>query len=129
MPVNNLTGSVGPARIATLLFAQCGSAFSSRLVVAVVSSRGKVLDESERLHQVLKVPNDDLLILLRLTCRLFDEMKSLSGQTEREPSPSVETYWVVDVFGQNDKVKVRSIRNLLLLLLTAVIVGGAQGDS
>lgn len=35
-------------------------------------------------------------------------MKSLSGQTEREPSPSVETYWVVDVFGQNDKVKVRA---------------------
>ncbi|KAI9558526.1 hypothetical protein GHT06_015314 [Daphnia sinensis] len=34
-------------------------------------------------------------------------MKSLNGQSEREPSPSVETYWVVDVFGQNDKVKVR----------------------
>lgn len=41
-------------------------------------------------------------------------MKSLSGQTEREPSPSVETYWVVDVFGQNDKVKVsaRALRFL-----------------
>ncbi|KAK4009744.1 uncharacterized protein LOC123471528 [Daphnia magna] len=37
-------------------------------------------------------------------------MKSLNGQTEREPSPSVETYWVVDVFGQNDKVKRKSRR-------------------
>lgn len=77
-----------------------------------------VLDEFDSVPFVQKClsPNEDLL-LLRLTCRLFDtnrlakinniKMKSLSGQTEREPSPSVETYWVVDVFGQNDKVKVR----------------------
>ena len=52
-------------------------------------------------------------------------MKSLSGQTEREPSPSVETYWVVDVFGQNDKVKV-SARALRFLSSSSAIVRSAS---
>lgn len=35
-------------------------------------------------------------------------MKTLNGQSGdmTEQSANVETYWVVDVFGQNDKVKV-----------------------
>ena len=35
-------------------------------------------------------------------------MKTLNGQSGdmTEQSSNVETYWVVDVFGQNDKVKV-----------------------
>jgi len=39
-------------------------------------------------------------------------MKALNGQNgdanqQSSPTSNVETYWVVDVFGQNDKVKVR----------------------
>ncbi|KZS19896.1 Uncharacterized protein APZ42_013709 [Daphnia magna] len=49
-------------------------------------------------------------------------MKSLNGQTEREPSPSVETYWVVDVFGQNDKVKVRPGFTSAFLSVFVVVV-------
>lgn len=37
-------------------------------------------------------------------------MKSLNGHgVDMEQSPTVETYWVVDVFGQNDKIKVSFI--------------------
>ena len=32
-------------------------------------------------------------------------MKTLNGH-DADESTAVETYWVVDVFGQNDKVKV-----------------------
>lgn len=37
-------------------------------------------------------------------------MKTLNGQSGdmTEQSSNVETYWVVDVFGQNDQVKVHS---------------------
>ena len=107
------THSVRRALIATLLLAECGW-----LKIPCRSSAGCWSAVP------LKCRNpsfEDLLILLRLTIRLIDldkttgaKMKSLSGQTEREPSPSVETYWVVDVFGQNDKVKVsaRALRFL-----------------
>lgn len=52
---------------------------------------------SECLFEQRTRPDDQLRVLI---------MKSLTGQAEREPSPCVETYWVVDVFGQSDKVKV-----------------------
>lgn len=41
----------------------------------------------------------------------FQTMKTLNGQqgeSQHTTASNVETYWVVDVFGHNDKVKVRN---------------------
>ena len=48
-------------------------------------------------------------MFLKLGLYNQDKMKSFNGQNvESEHTSTAETYWVLDVFGQNEKIKVRN---------------------
>jgi hypothetical protein len=56
-------------------------------------------------------------------------MKSLNGHgVDMEQSPTVETYWVVDVFGQNDKIKVSLFQFCSLSTPTSLPSSSGRAD-